>query len=49
MALTCSSITRQSGGKGFKTLKEGQRVEFEIEKGPKGLKAKDVRLILTRP
>ena len=36
-------------GQGFKTLKEGQRVEFEIEKGPKGPKAKDVRVIPTRP
>jgi len=36
-------------GQGFKTLKEGQRVEFEIEKGPKGLKAEDVRVIPTRP
>ncbi len=27
---------------GFKTLKEGQRVQFEIEQGPKGLQAKSV-------
>lgn len=27
---------------GFKTLKEGQRVDFEIIKGPKGLKAENV-------
>lgn len=26
-------------GEGFKTLAEGQEVEFEIEKGPKGLQA----------
>ena len=26
-------------GSGFKTLMEGQSVEFEIEKGPKGLQA----------
>lgn len=26
-------------GEGFKTLKEGQLVEFEIEDGPKGLHA----------
>jgi CspA family cold shock protein len=30
-------------GGGFRTLVEGQRVEFEIEKGPKGLQAKDVK------
>ena len=24
---------------GYKTLKEGQRVEFEVEQGPKGLHA----------
>lgn len=34
-----SSIT----GDGFKTLKEGQRVEFDVTKGPKGLKAENVR------
>lgn len=27
---------------GFKTLKEGQRVQFEVEQGPKGLQAKSV-------
>jgi len=26
-------------GNGFKTLKEGQRVEFEVGQGPKGLQA----------
>ena len=26
-------------GDGFKTLMEGQAVEFEVEKGPKGLQA----------
>ena len=30
-------------GGGFRTLVEGQRVQFEIEKGPKGLQAKDVK------
>jgi CspA family cold shock protein len=29
-------------GSGFRRLYEGQRVEFNVEKGPKGLKAKDV-------
>jgi cold shock protein len=28
---------------GFKTLDEGQKVEFTIEKGPKGLQAAQVR------
>ena len=28
---------------GFKTLDEGQKVEFAIEKGPKGLQAADVK------
>lgn len=27
---------------GFRTLQEGQRVEFSIEKGPKGLQAANV-------
>jgi CspA family cold shock protein len=30
-------------GEGFKTLKEGQVVEFEITKGPKGLQAASVK------
>ena len=30
-------------GNGFKTLTEGQRVEFEVVQGQKGLQAKDVR------
>lgn len=29
-------------GEGYKTLKEGQEVEFEIEKGPKGEQATKV-------
>ena len=29
-------------GSGFKSLKEGQKVEFEVKKGPKGLQAEDV-------
>jgi cold shock protein len=29
-------------GEGFKTLAEGQEVEFEVEKGQKGLQAKNV-------
>ncbi len=30
---------------GFRTLEEGQRVEFDVEEGPKGLSAKQVKLI----
>jgi CspA family cold shock protein len=29
-------------GEGFKTLKEGEDVQFEVEQGPKGLQAKNV-------
>jgi CspA family cold shock protein len=32
-------------GDSFKTLKEGQRVSFEVEDTPKGPKAKDVKII----
>ena len=28
---------------GFRTLQEGQRVEFDVKKGPKGLQAENVR------
>jgi CspA family cold shock protein len=49
-------ITREQGddvfvhykaiaGEGYKTLEEGQQVEFEIEKGPKGLQAANVKRI----
>lgn len=30
---------------GYRTLAEGQRVEFEIEQGPKGAKASNVRTL----
>ncbi len=47
-------ISRQSGGdifvhfsaiqsNGFKSLQEGQPVEFEVAQGPKGLQAENVR------
>ncbi|MHC4982377.1 MAG: cold-shock protein [Planctomycetota bacterium] len=32
-------------GEGFKTLKEGQEVEFELTHGPKGDKAVNVRAV----
>ena len=31
-------------GDGFKTLAEGQKVEFEVVQGPKGLQAQSVRV-----
>lgn len=30
---------------GFRTLSEGQKVEFEVEQGPKGPQAKNVRSV----
>ncbi|MCC6650707.1 MAG: cold-shock protein [Candidatus Eisenbacteria bacterium] len=30
-------------GEGFKTLAEGDKVDFEVVKGPKGLQASNVR------
>lgn len=30
---------------GFRTLQEGQQVEFSIEKGPKGLQAANVMIV----
>lgn len=30
-------------GTGFKTLKEGQRVSFDVTRGPKGLQATNIR------
>ena len=29
--------------KGFKTLKEGQKVEYEVKQGPKGLQAAAIK------
>ncbi len=49
-------ITRDSGGdvfvhysainsKGYRSLEEGQRVQFEIIEGKKGLQAQDVNVV----
>jgi CspA family cold shock protein len=32
-------------GEGFKTLADGDRVEFEVAQGPKGLQAQNVRKV----
>ena len=32
-------------GQGFKSLKEGDEVEFEVTKGPKGLQASNLRIV----
>ena len=32
-------------GEGFRNLEEGQKVEFSITKGPKGLQAADVKVV----
>ena len=32
-------------GEGFRNLEEGQKVEFEVEQGPKGLQAANVTAV----
>ncbi len=32
-------------GEGYKTLKEGDKVQFEVEQGPKGLQAAKVKKV----
>jgi cold shock protein len=36
-------------GDGFKTLEEGQEVEFEVTQGPKGPQAENVMKVLVSP
>ena len=43
MAPTYFAITPRSTAEGFRTLAEGQKVEFDVTKGPKGLQASNVR------
>lgn len=37
------------GGEGYKSLSEGDKVEFEITRGDKGPQAKDVKVIEAAP
>jgi CspA family cold shock protein len=39
----CHQTAIQAGG--HRSLLEGQKVEFEVEQGPKGLQAKNVRVL----
>ncbi len=43
LALTCSSTSARSKGRGFKSLTEGQKVSFEAIQGQKGMQADKVR------
>jgi len=36
---------RAINGGGYKSLNEGDAVEFEVEQGPKGLQAKEVSVV----
>ena len=35
-------VGKAIGGSGFRTLEQGQRVQFEVTQGPKGLQAANV-------
>ena len=35
----------QIKGDGYKSLDEGDRVEFEVEQGPKGLQARNIKKV----
>jgi len=36
---------REIAGEGFKSLEEGDRVQFEVQQGPKGLQAANVQKV----
>jgi len=36
---------REIAGEGFKSLDEGDRVQFEVQQGPKGLQAANVQKV----
>jgi CspA family cold shock protein len=36
-------------GQGFRTLQDGESVEYDAEDGPKGLKATRVKRLVTQP
>ena len=36
---------KQITGDGYRTLREGQEVEFNVERGPKGLQASNVTIL----
>jgi CspA family cold shock protein len=36
-------------GDGFRRLRDGEQVEYELEKGPKGLLASKVKRVATEP
>jgi cold shock protein len=42
---TCSCTYTNIVGQGFRTLKENDEVEFEVNEGPKGLQAVNVEKI----
>lgn len=42
VGMMCSCTTRVIQADGFKTLNEGDKVEYEAERGPKGMQATKV-------
>jgi len=39
------NITRKPQAGGFRSLQEGQAVQFDVTKGPKGLQAENVQAV----